>query len=114
MFGDRLKELRKEKNISQEELGAHFGVNKATISAWEVNKAQPNYETLLKLASLFNVTPNYLLGFATDDLERIEKLKYALKDAGLMASDDLTIEELEKALRIIEVMKEGEDDEKNN
>lgn len=112
MFGDKLKELRKEKDISQEELSNIFNVNKSTISAWEVNKAQPNYDTLLKLSKYFDVTPNYLLGFANDDLERIEKLKYALKDAGLMASDDLTIEELEKALKIIDVMRDRINTEK--
>ncbi len=111
MFGDKLRELRKEKNIPQEELANLFGVNKSTISAWEVNKAQPSYETLIKLANYFGVTPNYLLGFDDNDLEKIEKLKIALKEAGLMIGDDLTLEEFEKALKIIDVMKEKENKE---
>lgn len=114
MFGDRLRELRKEKNISQEELANLFEVNKSTVSAWEVNKAQPNFDTLIKLANYFNVTPNYLLCFTQDDIDKIEKLKIAMKDAGLMASDDLTIEELEKALKIVEVMRDRINIDSNN
>lgn len=114
MFGDRLRELRKEKNVTQEELGNLMGVTMSTVSAWEVNKAQPNFDTLIKLANYFNVTPNYLLCFTQDDIDKIEKLKLAMKDAGLIASDDLTIEELEKALRIVEVMRERVENEKDN
>ena len=89
-------------------------MNKSTVSAWEVNKAQPNFDTLIKLANYFNVTPNYLLCFTQDDIDKIEKLTIAMKDAGLMASDDLTIEELEKALKIVEVMRDRINIDSNN
>lgn len=112
MFGDKLKKLRKEKNLSQEGLGSILNVSKMTISNWETNFTEPSLENINELAKYFDVTPNYLLGFANDDLERVEKLKYALKDAGLMANDDLTIEELEKALKIIDVMRDRIDTEK--
>lgn len=112
MFGDKLKKLRKEKKLSQEELGLILKVSKMTISNWEANSTEPSLENINELAKYFDVTPNYLLGFANDDLERVEKLKYALKDAGLMANDDLTIEELEKALKIIDVMRDRIDTEK--
>lgn len=112
MFGDKLKKLRKEKKLSQEDLGLILNVSKMTISNWEANSTEPSLENINELAKYFDVTPNYLLGFAQEDLERIEKLKYALKDAGLMANDDLTIEELEKALKIIDVMRDRINTEK--
>ena len=106
LFGDRLKELRKNKNISQEELGLFCGVAKNTISNWENNINRPDIDLVTKLADYFNVSTDYLLGFNQDDLDNIEKLKIALKEAGIMAGDDLTLEEFQKALQIVEMMKE--------
>lgn len=82
-----------------------FNISFSTVSAWEVGKAQPSYDVLIKLAEYFNVTTDYLLGFNQDDLDKIDKLKIALKEAGIMAGDDLTADELEKALKIVEMMK---------
>lgn len=109
MFGDRLKELRKNKNLNQTDIAKMFDVTDATVSAWEVGKAQPSYDILTKLADYFNVSTDYLLGFNQDDLDNIERLKIALKEAGIMAGDDLTIEEFEKALQIVEMLKERKD-----
>ena len=109
MFGDRLKELRKNKNLNQTDIAKMFDVTDATVSAWEVGKAQPSYDILTKLADYFNVSTDYLLGFNQDDLDNIERLKIALKEAGIMAGDDLTIEEFEKALQIVEILKERKD-----
>ena len=106
LFGDRLKELRKNKNISQEELGTFCGVAKNTISNWENNINRPDIDLVTKLADYFNVSTDYLLGFNQDDLDNIERLKIALKEAGIMAGDDLTIEEFQKALQIVEMLRE--------
>lgn len=106
LFGDRLKELRKNKNMTQEDVSSVCGVAKQTISNWESNITQPPFEIVTKLAQYFNVTTDYLLGFNQDDLDKIEKLKVTLKEAGLMVGDDLTIEEIEKALKIVEMLKD--------
>lgn len=106
MFGDRLKDLRKEKKVSQEELGKILNVSKMTISNWEANVTQPSVENINSISNYFGVTPNYLFGFIPDDFKKIENLKIALKEAGLMTNDDLTFVELEKALKIVELMRE--------
>lgn len=106
LFGDRLKELRKNKSISQEELGNICGVAKNTVSYWEKNINQPSIEIITKLADYFDVTTDYLLGFNQNDIDNIKKLKIALKEAGMMVGDDLTKEELQKALDIVEMLKE--------
>ena len=103
MFGDRLKELRKNNNISQEKLGELLGVSSNAIYSWEISGTQPSLETINKLAEYFGVTTDYLLGV---DYNKLEKLKSALKENNLMAGDDLTIEELRKALSIVEMMKD--------
>lgn len=99
-----MKELRKEKKITQPELANMLGVTFSTVSAWEVGKAQPSYEILTKLAQYFNVTTDYLLGFTQDDMDRIEQLRIALKNAG--------VDNIEQAMQIIEILKNEKDAKK--
>lgn len=61
-FGKRLKELREERHLSQDALGKIFNVKGPTVSRWETNQIEPDYSTLIKLATFFNVTTDYLLG----------------------------------------------------
>ena len=107
LFGDKLKELRKRDNISQEKLGEYLGETSTAIYSWENNRTQPPIETITKLAEYFDVTTDYLLGFNQNDLDNLDKLKIALKEAGMMVNDDLTIEELNKALKIVDMLKEN-------
>lgn len=62
MLGTRIKELRKQNNLTQAELGAKLGVIKQTISSWENGISSPSNDTLANLASIFGVTTDYLLG----------------------------------------------------
>lgn len=105
LFGDRLKELRKEKKITQPELANMLGVTFSTVSAWEVGKAQPSYDILVKLAQYFGVTTDYLLGLNQEDKSNIEKLKQVLKESGIMIGNDLSISELQRALKIVDILK---------
>ena len=60
--GDRLKELRKSKNMSQEDLAKTVGVSKSSISCYEKGTRTPSVETLIDFMSLFGVTSDYLIG----------------------------------------------------
>ncbi|NME95380.1 helix-turn-helix transcriptional regulator [Clostridium cochlearium] len=62
MFGDRLKELREEKELTQEELGKFLNVSRQTISGYEAGSIEPSIKNLIKLADIFNVSLDYLLG----------------------------------------------------
>ena len=61
-LGERLKALRKECNITQTELSKRIGVSKAMISSYELEQRQPSYAVLIKFASYFRVTTDFLLG----------------------------------------------------
>ena len=61
-FSERIKELRKEKGLKQEDVAKSLNVTKATVSRWEASKVEPDYRTLVKLAKLFKVKTDYLLG----------------------------------------------------
>ena len=61
-FGTRLASLRKEKDLSQAELGKLLGVSASTIGMYEKDKRQPNFEMEEKIADFFNVDLAYLRG----------------------------------------------------
>lgn len=58
----RLKELRKERNISQLKLALDLNMNQNTISRYENLEREADYGTLIKFANYFNVSLDYLLG----------------------------------------------------
>ena len=60
--GDRLKELRKSKSMSQEDLAKTVGVSKSSISCYEKGTRTPSIETLIDFMVLFGVTSDYLIG----------------------------------------------------
>ncbi len=65
-FISKLKELREEKGIQQKELAEILNVSKSTVSGWEVGRNEPNQEMLIKIATCFDVTTDFLLGKEDD------------------------------------------------
>ena len=88
-------------------MGEFCGVAKNTISNWENNVNKPDIDLIAKLAKYFNVTTDYLLGLNQDDLDKIERLKIACQEAGLMTGQDFTLEEFEKAMLVVETLKDN-------
>lgn len=66
MFANRLKEIRKEKNMTQVQLAEALGVSKGTVAMWEIGKRQPNFETLNALSAIFDKKIDYILGYSND------------------------------------------------
>ncbi len=65
MFAERLKALRKENKISQQKLADLLGLGQSTIAMWEKGKNSPEYESLINIANIFNVSIDYLAGQKT-------------------------------------------------
>ncbi|MCL2255700.1 MAG: helix-turn-helix domain-containing protein [Firmicutes bacterium] len=65
-FSKRLKELRKEKNLSAVELGKEIGVSGASIIHWEKNDNDITKKHLIKLAKFFEVSTDFLVGLSDD------------------------------------------------
>jgi transcriptional regulator with XRE-family HTH domain len=63
-MGERLRELRLRRKISQEEVARHIGITRSAYSHYEINNRQPVYETLIKLAAYFDVSLDYMIGGA--------------------------------------------------
>lgn len=89
-FGYRLKTLRLKANMTQEQLARRLSLTKSVISAYETDLRLPSYDVLVHIASIFNVTTDYLLG-----LER----KFEIDLSGL------TQQEVDALLELIRAMK---------
>lgn len=61
-FAKRLQELRKEKNLTQEDLATKLNISPQSISKWENNLSTPDLEMLLNLCHILNVSADYILG----------------------------------------------------
>lgn len=60
-FGEKLLGLRKQKGLSQDELGGFINVSRQTISKWELNETTPELEKLVLLSSFFEVSLDDLI-----------------------------------------------------
>ena len=80
-FGNKLKELRTQAGMTQQQLAALIGVTKSVISFYELRERAPSPEVLVKCASIFHVSTDYLLGLDTAetvDVSGLDKADVAL------------------------------------
>ena len=59
---NRIRELRKKRNMTQKELAKHLQIADSTLSYWEMGKYEPDNNALLMLSRFFNVPVDYILG----------------------------------------------------
>lgn len=71
LFGQRLKELRKERSVGQIELSNAIGVSKGIVSLWENGLREPTMSNLISIARYFEVSIDYLVGNNDDDFGRM-------------------------------------------
>ena len=97
IFPERLKQLRQKKGLTQKDIADLVHVNRVTYTNWEKGNREPNFETLLKLASILNTTTSYLLGESnisfgrgSDQFEKLANLpNFHLSEMGLNQIKDL-------------------------
>ena len=73
LFGDKLKLLRKENNLTQEELAFKLNVSRQAITKWECNEGIPDIDNLKEISKLFNTTIDELV--KEEKAINIEKIK---------------------------------------
>ncbi|MGD6932568.1 helix-turn-helix domain-containing protein, partial [Bacillus thuringiensis] len=59
-FGNIIRDLRKQKGITQKELAQSLQLSESTIGMYERNERQPDYNTLIRIADYFNVSTDFL------------------------------------------------------
>ena len=62
-FGNRLKKLRQQEGLSQQQLADRLGVTKSVVSYYELHERYPSPDVLIKLSFIFHVSTDFLLGF---------------------------------------------------
>ena len=60
--GERIKDLRLDKRLTQQKVADYLGINRPNYSKYEAGKLEFNHDMLIKLAKLFNVRTDYILG----------------------------------------------------
>lgn len=89
MLSQRIHELRLYLGWSQVELAKRLNISKQTVSNWENDNIQPSIEMLVRLARIFGVTTDYLLG-----LDNTPRLDIAGLPSDVVAHIELLIEDL--------------------
>ncbi len=98
-FGKTVSELRKQKNVTQEEMAAQLGVTAAAVSKWENNYTLPDILMLVALADYFQVTTDELLGrvkqwrycvIAAETLELGHQIEAIAREHGIAAKEIYT------------------------
>ena len=67
MLNRRIRLLRLARNMNQVELANRLGVTKQSVSNWENDNIQPSIEMLMKLAAVFSVSTDYMLGIESGE-----------------------------------------------
>lgn len=74
-FSDNLKRLRKENNLSQEELAEKLNVSRQSVSKWESNSAYPEMDKIIQISNMFNVGIDELLNKDIREVQEEKQVK---------------------------------------
>lgn len=83
-FGGILKELRLQAGMTQKDLASMVGVTKSVISYYELAERSPSPEILIKLAKIFHVSTDYLLGIDTKSTPMLDMSGLDEEDIALL------------------------------
>lgn len=89
-FGNTLKTLRVNHNLTQAQLAQRLGLTKSVISAYETGLRMPSYDVLITISKLFKVSTDYLLG-----LEQKQQIDLS----GLTEEEILALKNLIRAMK---------------
>ena len=72
-LGERLFELRKAKNLTQDDVAEKLNITRQTVSKWETNLSTPDFDKIVPLCELYGVSPNELLKCGKKEEETIDE-----------------------------------------
>lgn len=96
-FGKKLRELRNEHNLTQREVAERIGVTASVVSAYENDIRLPSYTSLVKLASLYRVSCDYLLGVSGNRSQ---------ESLHLISLDGLTPVKIALVIQLVDALRE--------
>lgn len=90
-FGERLRELRLKNNYTQKQIAERLGVAISAVSSYESGVRYPTYDSLIKIARIFRVSTDYLLG--------LEPMQNEVDLSGLSDEEKKVVASMIKVLR---------------
>ncbi len=100
-LGEKIRELRKSKAISQEQLASMLKINRNFLSRIETGKSEPTSSILKKVAEIFSVDLNSLLEIEDEENKNTDKIKYVVDNCKYLHDKDLDF-----IVRIMSIMRE--------
>jgi len=103
LFAKRFKKLRKEKRLTQTEMGEAIGKTKGAVGHYECGDREPPLEALYSISNYFGVSIDYLMGI-TDFRNEEESVNYMMdkmREAGLIKSDTIDKHTVDKLMNYI-------------
>lgn len=95
-MGEKLKQLRIGRKMTQQDLAQLLGVSKSVISYYESGDRNPSYETLVQIARIFHTTTDYLLDLAPERNLNVADLSQEDIDVLMVVSDALRRKNVKK------------------
>ena len=92
-IGKKIKEKRRARDLTQEELASMLGVSKAAVSKWENDESYPDVEMLPQIAQFFRMSMDEMFGYTLEDTARMVQ---TLKERGISFTDGLTRSEIQQ------------------
>lgn len=114
---NRIKLLREEFKISQEELAEKLELSKGIISLYETESRKPSYEVLIKLSKIFNCSIDYIMGISdvrnSDNDFDFDKLRIGLSTKDYTNISDTQLKQIEDFARFVLKDNKKKDEEEN-
>ncbi|NLA58223.1 MAG: helix-turn-helix transcriptional regulator [Firmicutes bacterium] len=92
VLGQRIRYLRQKANLTQAQLGKLLGCSSSTVSLYEGGQRSPDTDMLIRLADVFSVSVDYLLGRVSDPTQREKTESSLVPEGGWSVAEDLTPE----------------------
>ena len=80
-IAEKIKQLRKDNSMTQEDLAEKLNVSRQTISKWETNTTIPDADNIVAISKLFNITTDELLDYR---VETVQKKKQFIMDMAVL------------------------------
>lgn len=94
MLGDKLKELRLSKKLTQKQIAEYLGINQTSYGDYEHGFYEPSITNLKKLARFYRISIDYLLDYSSSKLD-VDFLKARIKELDIEQKEELLIKILE-------------------
>lgn len=104
MIGDRIRELRVQKRMSQTDLAKAINTSQQAITKWENGKSEPSSSVINNIANYFNVSTDYLLGRTSEELPD-KDLSHNQKLIAYSIDPDISDEERQAIIEMVQAAK---------